>query len=230
MREVFRLVGKIALDGTVELNEKLTAIDKQANKVGRSLNKMGKDLMKIGKTFTKSITLPVVGALGAVTKFGADFQRTMTQSTAIMGDLSDEMRSKMERAARDVATTTKFSATEAAQAYEFLALAGLDAEQSIAAIPQVAAFAQAGNFDLARATDLATDAQSALGLASADATENLENMTRVTDVLTRVATLANANTEQFSEALTEKAGVALRNLNKDIEEGSAALAVYADQG
>ena len=149
--------------------------------------------MKIGKEFTKSITLPVVSAFGAVTKFGADFERTMTQSTAIMGDLSDEMRSKMETAAREVGKTTKFSAVEAAQAFEFLALAGLDAEQSIAALPQVAAFAQAGNFDLARATDLATDAQSALGLASADATENLENMTRVTDVLTRVATLANAN-------------------------------------
>jgi TP901 family phage tail tape measure protein len=67
-------------------------------------------------------------------------------------------------------------------------------------------------------------------MAFEDAAENLENLSRVTDVLTRAATLANANTEQFSEALTEKAGVALRNLNKDVEEGAAALAVFADQG
>lgn len=64
MREVFRLVGKIALDGTVELNEKLSAIDKRAKQVGRSLNKMGRDLTKIGKGLTKSVTAPVM-ALGA---------------------------------------------------------------------------------------------------------------------------------------------------------------------
>jgi len=143
----------------------------------------------------------------------------MTRSTAIMGDLSDEMRKKLSDTAREIGTSTKFSATEAAEAYEFLASAGYDAERSIAALPKVAAFAQAANADLARATTLLADAQSALGLSSQDATENMENMARVSDVLVLANTLANATTEQFSEALTNKAAAALRLVNQRRRRG-----------
>jgi TP901 family phage tail tape measure protein len=171
----------------------------------------------------------VAGVAASVRSF-ANFDQAMTNSLAIMGDVSDTMRRDMSNAAREVATTTQFSATQAAEAYFFLASAGLDAAASIEAMPRVAAFAQAGQFDLARATDLLTDAQSALGMAADDTAENLQNMIRVSDVLVRANTLANASVEQFSEALTQKAGAALRNLNKDVEEGVAVLAVYADQG
>ena len=213
-----------------EFNRTMADVRKQTKDISKTFKDVGRDLQTVGKSLTASVTVPIMAVGGAAVKYFGDFEQAMTQSTAIMGDLSDDMRKKMELAAREIGKTTKFGATEAAQAFEFLALAGLDAEQSIAALPQVAAFAQAGNFDLARATDLATDAQAALGLASEDAQENLQNLTRVTDVLTRAATLANANTEQFSESLTEKAGTALRNLNKDVEEGAAVLAVFADQG
>ena len=171
-----------------------------------------------------------VGAVGGSIRAFANFDQAMTQSLAIMGDVSDTMRGRMSDAAREVGRTTTFSATEAAEAYFYLASAGMDAEQSIAALPQVAAFAQAGNFDLARATDLATDAQSALGLAADDAATNLTNLERVTDVLVGANTLANASVEEFSEALTNRAGAAMRAVNMDIEEGVAVLAVFADQG
>jgi TP901 family phage tail tape measure protein len=85
-------------------------------------------------------------------------------------------------------------------------------------------------FDMATATDLATDAQSALGLTVSDAGENLANLTRVTDVLVKANTLANASVQQFSEALTTKSGAALKVVNKDIEEGVAVLAAFADRG
>lgn len=160
----------------------------------------------------------------------AKFDDAMTKSTAIMGDLTDAMRTDMEQAAREVAKTTSFAASEAADAFFFLASAGLDAEQSIAALPQVAQFAQAGAFDLARATDLLTDAQSALGLTSDDTAENLEQLTRVSDVLVKANTLANASVDQFSEALTERAGAAMRELGVEIETGVAVLGVFADQG
>ena len=159
-----------------------------------------------------------------------EFQQAMASSTAIMGELSASMRSDMKAAALDVAKTTKFSATEAAQSYFFLASAGLKASQTIEALPIVARFAQAGMFDMALATDLATDAQSALGLASKDNATHLNNLTRVTDVLVKANTLANASVEQFSKSLTTQAGAALRGVNKSIEEGVAVLAVFADQG
>jgi TP901 family phage tail tape measure protein len=85
-------------------------------------------------------------------------------------------------------------------------------------------------FDMALATDLATDAQSALGLSSKDANTNLSNLTRITDVFVKGATLANTSVEQLAVAITTKAGTALKTLGKDVEEGAAALAVFADQG
>lgn len=159
-----------------------------------------------------------------------ELAKSMNASLAIMGDVSQTMRRDMVGAALEVSAATRFAAKDAAEAYFFLASAGMNAKQALEAMPQVAAFAQAGNFDLALATDLATDAQSALGLTSKDSAVNLKNLTRVTDSLIKANTLANASAQQFSEALTNKAGAALRLVNKDIEEGLAVLAAYADQG
>ncbi|MHC4744566.1 MAG: phage tail tape measure protein, partial [Planctomycetota bacterium] len=164
-------------------------------------------------------------------KAANEFNEAFTKSTAIMGELSETMRTDMKRATDEVAKTTTFSAKEAAEAYFFLASAGMDAAQSIKALPQVSKFAQAGTFDLAMATDLLTDAQSALGMTIRDdVVKNMENMGRVSDVLVKANTIANASVAQFSEALTTKAGASLRQWHKDVEEGVAVLAVFADQG
>ncbi|MFW6202558.1 MAG: phage tail tape measure protein, partial [Gemmatimonadota bacterium] len=133
------------------------------------MRQVGARMQRIGRTLTTRVTLPLAGMGAAAVKSFADFDDAMTQSLAIMGDVSDAMRQDMAEAARAVARTTTTSATDAAESYFFLASAGLDASQSVAALPQVARFAQAGMFDMSRATDLATDAQSALGLASEDA-------------------------------------------------------------
>lgn len=169
------------------------------------------------------------GVVKSVQAYG-EFDDKMTQSLAIMGDVSEMQRKDMSDAAREMAKNSTFSASEAAESYFFLASAGLDAEQSIAALPQVTAFAQAGMFDMATATDLLTDAQSALGLTSDDASENLLGMSRVSDVLVEANKLANASVQQFSEALTNKLGASLRAYGIDVEEGTAALSVFADQG
>ena len=175
---------------------------------------------------------------GAITAFSglslksfAGFDDALTQSLAIMEDVSDAMRKDMAKAAKDVALTTRFSAKDAAASYFFLASAGLDAKQSIEALPLVAQFAQAGMFDMAQATDLLTDAQSALGLTvKDDVAANMRNMVRVSDTLVAANQKANASVQQFSEALTNRAGAALRDLGKDVEEGVAVLAAYAQQG
>jgi len=160
----------------------------------------------------------------------AEFDDKLTQSTAIMGDLSTAMEDELAVAAREVGRTTRFAADEAAESFFFLASAGLDAEQSLAALPEVAEFAQAGMFDLATATDLLTDAQSALGLTVDDAEDNLENLGRVSDVLVSANTLANASVQQFSEALTNRAAAAARLVGVEVEEVVAVLAAFADQG
>jgi TP901 family phage tail tape measure protein len=189
-----------------------------------------------GLAKTAGIALAAVGAamtavaVKSVQEF-SKFDAALTQSKAIMGDLTKTMEEDMANAAREVAKATTFSAEEAAQSFFYLASAGLDAEASVAALPRVAQFAQAGMFDMSRATDLLTDAQSALGLTIRDdAVANMENMIKVSDVLVRANTLSNATVEQFSTSLTTKAGPALRTLGKDMEEGVAVLAAFADQG
>ena len=191
-------------------------------------------LTSITKGVTRMITsmAPLAGgALFASMSRNAElFTRKMNQSLAIMGDVSEETQQKMSKAAFRIASDTVFSAEQAAESYFFLASAGLSTAQSLAAIPVVAKFAQAGMFDMAKATDLLTDAQSALGLTVDDTTQNMKNMILVSDVLVKANTLANASVEQFSQSLTTKAAAALRIVNKDIEEGVAVLAAFADQG
>ena len=204
----------------------------QLNSLGKSSTLLGGKFGKLAKVGVAGLAVAMIGVAKAVStsvKAFTEFDDKMTQSLAIM-NTTVEQQDKMAQVARDVALQTTISADQSAEAYFFLASAGLDAEQSIAALPQVAAFAQAGMFDMATATDLATDAQSALGLSVDDAQKNLTNLTRVTDVLVKANTLANATVQQFSEALTTKAGAALKVVNKDVEEGVAVLAAFADRG
>lgn len=200
----------------------------------KGLKQAESGLKKFGKAAaaTAAAAAAAVATVAAVSvREFAKFDQALNQSTAIMGDLSDAMKEDMAATAREVAKTTTFSAEQAAESFFFLASAGLDAASSISAMPQVAKFAQAGMFDMALATDLLTDAQSALGLTIRDdAIANLENLTRVSDVLVKANTLANASVEQFSTALTTKAGAAARALGKDVEETVAVLAAFADQG
>lgn len=214
-------------DLIVRLNAQTQQFDKKMGLARRALQGL-----KGAAASTIGAFAPLAGGMlfAGMVRGAEQFNQKMNNSLAIMGNVSDEMKKKMEETAFDVARTTKFGAGEAAEAYFFLASAGLDAEQSLASMGRVAEFAQAGNFDLALATDLLTDAQSALGMTVKDTTQNMENMTRVSDVLIKANTLANATAQQFSESLTNKAGAALRIVGKDIEEGVAVLAAFADQG
>lgn len=194
-----------------------------------NMQKMAGRARRTGAAMTKGLTVPVAAGLaGSVVAF-SKFDGAMTESLAIMGDLDDSMRKTMDKTAREVAKTTTFSAEQAAESYFFLASAGLDAEQSVAALPRVSKFAQAGMFDMATATDLATDAQSALGLTVKDSKQNLENMTRVTDVFVKANQLANTSVEQISQAVM-RAGAQMQSTNMEVEQGTAILAALADQG
>lgn len=227
--EAWRVFGTLGLDGLGKTTGQLRTFNAAGISVGKNIAKIDKKMLAMAGA--AAVATGAVVLLGAKSvKAFAGFDAEMTKSLAIMGEVSDTLENDMAEAARNVARETLFSAEQAAESYFFLASAGLDAQQSIAALPQVAAFAQAGMFDMARATDLATDAQSALGLTVEDAEQNLSNLTRVTDVLVKANTLANATVEQFSTSLTSEAGAALKTVNKSVEEGVAVLAAYADQG
>lgn len=158
------------------------------------------------------------------------FNRAMRNSLAIMGDVSEALQRDMAAQAVKTAAVTRFSSRQIAESYFFMASAGMTAAQSIKAVGQIAEFAQAGMFDMAKATSLLADAQSALGLKSKDPIKNLKQLKRVADVLVKANTLANANVEQFAESLTVKAAAAARTVGIELEQVVAVLASFASQG
>lgn len=215
---IIKLVGE-AQDYTAELDKALNSTDRTT---------------KTMVSMFKYSAVAIASALAAISTAAvfefAKFDEAMTKSLAIMGDVSQATRKEMEATARSIAKNTATSADKAAEAYYFLASAGMDAQQAMKALPMVEKFAAAGAFDMAHATDLLADSTSALGLASKDAEQNLTNITRVADVLTQAGNISNASAEQFATALRTKTAASLRLLNKDVEEGVAVLAAFADQG
>ena len=149
----------------------------------KSMERFGTSMFFMGSRITASVTVPLVALASAVVKVGADFDQAMTESLAIIDKVTPQMRRQMEDTAKRVATTTKFSAQEAAEAYFFLASSGMSAAESMRALPVVANFAQAGVINLARATELLSDAYITLGLRTGDPLEQMQNMQRVADVL-----------------------------------------------
>jgi TP901 family phage tail tape measure protein len=188
---------------------------------------------KLAGTLVRVGTVAAAGAIafgGASVKAFIDFDDQMTKSLAIMGEVSGPMRKRMEKAAMSIAERTQFSATQVAEAYRTLGSAGYSAAESVEAIGVVATFAQAAQMDLAAASDYLTGAQEALGLRMEDPIKNMEQMKRITDVLTQANVLAQGEIEDFAAALSNKAASAMRTNNIEVEEGVAVLAAFAEQG
>jgi len=231
--EIERLLVRIMGDATsymkeLEKSEKKTKSTVQ--RISASLDKIGTKMGTMGRGMTTRLTLPIVAFGTAAVKAFMDFDRAMTNSTSIM-KVTAQQEQEMIDLATELSTTTVHSATEIAEAFYFLASAGLDANSSIAAMKPLTEFATAGMFGLADATDLLTDAQSALGLAvKGNAVLNQENMIMLGDKLVKASVLANATTRQFSESLTNTAAASLKSFNKGASEGIAVLAAFADQG
>ena len=134
------------IGGTANLSIIITAIDKASatlNKMGNNFTQAGAKMKSVGKSMTMALTLPLLGVATVAVKSGADFDNAMTKSIAIMS-ATIEQEKEMENVARKVAKATAFSHTQAADAYFYLASAGLGANEAMAAMPAVAEFAQAG--------------------------------------------------------------------------------------
>ncbi len=213
---------RLGLDAT-ELNTGLLSAEKR-------LDRFGTQLFFLGSRITAGVSIPLGLALDKIADFGMGFDKAMTESLAIMDHVSAEMRASMESVAKSVSNTTKFSSEEAAKGFYGLASAGLDASTAMGALPIAARFAQAGVMDLAKATDYLATAQAAMATGSQTSSQKVADMARVADVLTMANNKAIGTIQDFAEALTNKAGAALRQSNKTIEEGVAVLMAYASVG
>lgn len=133
------------------------------------------------------------------------------------------------KAARDVAASTPYTAGQAAKALDFLAMAGFDASQAIAALPGVTSLAIAGDMDLAQASDIASDALGAFNMRSNDPLVLAKNLGRVTDVMAQVANISTIDMPMLWESWKKAAPLASQ-FGGSVESLGAMFTVLANSG
>ena len=222
----------MAAGGGKEMEIAIKIAGKVESSFKNALSQATKGLGTITKTVASATAAAAaaVGAMGvAAINTGREFEGAMSQVAATM--LIDKTTAEgqkafetLENAARKCGASTAFSATEAAEALNFLALAGYDADKAAAALPTVLNLAGAGAMGLKEASDMVTDSMSALGIA---ATET--NLTQFSDQLAQTASKANTNVAQLGEAILTVGGTA-KGLAGGTTELNTALGILADNG
>ena len=154
---------------------------------------------------------------------GMTFDASMSQVAATMGTTVDQI-GNLTKVAKEMGSTTKFTATQAADALNYLALAGYDAAKAAEVLPSVLNLAAAGGMDLAYASDLVTDAMASLNIEA-----NKQNVDEFGNKLAMAASKANANVAQLGEAILTVGGTAA-NLKGGTTELTTALGLLANVG
>ena len=185
-----------------------------------------------GKSFSAGFGKVLAGglvastaAVGAFAKAsinaGSNFDSAMSQVAATMGTTVDKIQN-LRDFAQEMGSTTAFSATEAADALNYMALAGYDADTSMKMLPNVLNLAAAGGIDLASASDMVTDAQTALGLS-------IDETSAMVDQMAKASSKSNTSVQQLGEAFLT-IGANARNVKGGTQELSTVLGVLADNG
>ena len=218
----------MAADGSVVIE--IIGDDKEFKSTLGSLGTVAGSALKGAATAVAAATTAVGGLAAASVKVGSNFESSMSQVAATMGLTTADIANGSEefeilaQAAKDAGATTAFSASQASEALNYLALAGYDAQTAADALPAVLNLAAAGSMDLAYASDLATDAMAALGIEASN-----ENLTRFGDEMAKTASKANTSVAQLGEAILTVGGTA-KSLAGGTTELNAALGVLANRG
>ena len=240
MANTVTIDAKLNEKGVVSGAKKITVSLEDIKKADGSLNWQGvKDgesaAKKSGDGFTvlKGIlanlaTAGIAVAAGAVKDFcsevveiGQTFETSMSKVSALSGATGDDLAT-LEAKARELGASTTFSASQAADALGYMALAGWDTEQMLAGVGSVLTWAQAGEMELAAASDLVTDYLSAFNMEASETA-------RMVDVLAYAQANANTTVEGLGMAFKNCAANA-NAAGMDVETTSAAISMMANQG
>ena len=229
--DVFDLLAKLTLDTSDYeggLNNARDSAEKGGSGIGKALGTAG----KVAGAAVAAATTAIVGFGASSVAAGAEFDKSMSQVAATMGytvdDLNDSTSeasqnfNKLRNFAQEMGSTTAFSASQAADALNYMALAGYDTETSIKMLPSVLDLAASGSMDLARASDMVTDTQSALGLS-------IGETSTLVDQMAKTASKSNTSVSQLGDAMLT-IGATARNVSGGTTELSTVLGVLADNG
>lgn len=193
--------------------QKIAATGEQLKNVGGNIESAGKKLLPVTATVT---------ALGtASVKTAADFETAMSKVAAVSGASASEMEALTAKA-REMGSKTKFSASEAAEAMNYMAMAGWKTEDMLSGIEGVINLAAASGEDLATTSDIVTDALTAFGLTAQDSGH-------FADVLAAASSNANTNVSMMGETFKYCAPIA-GSLGFSVEDTAEAIGLMANAG
>ncbi len=206
--------------GIQKVKSRLKSLKDSAKDVGNSFNNLKSELTGIFTFMAGGLTL-VAGGLVMATKKGISFEKMMSSVGAKTQATTEELE-KLEKSAREMASITIFSATETAEAMDFMAMAGMNVDEIISGLPGVLSLAQAGNIDLAKSADIATNVMSLFGLEAKD-------LDKVVDVMAKTVTSSNTDISEMGQALVY-IGPTMKAFGVTLEDTSAIIATLADNG
>ncbi len=194
---------------------------KSMMRAGKDIEKVGKGISNTGKTLTATVTTPIMGLGISAIKTAADFEKGMSTVQSICGASGKDLVNLSDKA-REMGAKTKYSATEATEAFKYMGMAGWDAQQMMDGIEGVMYLAGATGGDLASTSDIVTDALTAFGLQASDT-----NM--FVDVLAQTANKANTDVTMLGESFKYVAPVA-GAMKYSVQDVSVALGIMANSG
>lgn len=192
----------------------------QVAAAGEKLQEVGGKIESVGKKV--SVASGVVAGLGAAAvKTAADFDAAMSKVAAVSGATGDDLEALREKA-REMGEKTKFSASEAAEAMNYMAMAGWKTGDMLSGIEGIMNLAAASGEDLATTSDIVTDALTAFGLTASDAGH-------FADILAAASSNANTNVSMMGETFKYAAPVA-GALGYSAEDVAEAIGLMANSG
>ncbi|PIH58287.1 phage tail tape measure protein [Paenibacillus sp. LK1] len=214
----------------VQIQEQGTALESTSGKLSKmkvefdenakSASNLSKEIGTAGVAYA-AYAAAVAAALAKAVDISAQFEQAMAKVKAISGATGQEF-DKLRQQAIDLGATTVFSSTQAAEAQSFLAMAGFKTKEIMEAMPGVLSLAAAGQMEIARTADIASNILTGFRL-SADQT------TGVVDVLAKAMTSSNTNIEQLGYAMKYVAPIAA-SLGMSIEEAAASVGELSNAG
>lgn len=174
-----------------------------------------------GGVLSKNVTLPLVGVGAASLKASTDFEAGMSEVKAISGATQKEFE-ELRNKAIEMGAKTKFSASESADAFKYMAMAGWDAQSMMDGISGIMDLAAASGEDLALTSDIVTDALTAFGLQAKDSAH-------FADVLAKASSKSNTNVGLMGETFKYVAPVA-GALGYSVEDTAVAIGLMANSG
>jgi len=199
---------------------KIKSFNEKVDNMGTKISDGGQKMKSFG-TKTMLATAPLTFFAKKTIDTGKAFQTSMSTVQALSGATGSEL-TKLKETAIEMGDKTRYSASEAADALGYMALAGWDTTQMVDGLPHVLNLATAGQLELATASDIVTDMMSMFGLEAKDAAT-------ATDVFAYAQSNANYDVEELADAL-RYAGPAAAAAGHDIQQTAAALGVFADKG